>query len=104
MFEFVENDTLPILYASLTEDDGVTPIGLSGYTITLHIGYTTPLVKDATITDLNSGQFSFVWVAGDLRVGTWAAEIQIISPEGKKTVQKSIDNVPLRFIVAKEIA
>lgn len=105
MFEFVENDTLPIFYGKLLEDDGVTPIDITGYDITLHIGYRpTPLIKDATVDDGTTGEFSFVWLDGDLKAGTWSCEIQMISPDGKKTVQKSIDGIPLKFLISRELA
>lgn len=114
MFNFVANDTLPTIFGTLTEDDGTTPVNLSGYTITLHIAYSPPLVKAATIISEAGGEFGFYWLnttssptpanPPDLRAGTWSAEIQIISPEGTKTVQNSIAGSPLRFVVAAEIA
>lgn len=103
MFEYVENDTLPIIYGTITDDDGITPINLFGYQITLHIAYPVKLIKDAIVYDVTTGEFMFTWARGDLRAGTWNAEIQIISPEGTKTIQKDINNAPLIFNIAGEI-
>jgi hypothetical protein len=71
---------LPTLFGLITEDDGETPLDLTGYTITIHIGYTpTPLVKSAYVVP-HLGEFSFYWIEGDLKAGEWPVEIQIVNP------------------------
>jgi hypothetical protein len=88
-FELIEGDTLPQITGTLTEDDGTTPVDITGYDIKLHVGYDTPLVKTAVIPVGTNGQFAFPWVAGDLTPGLWLAEIQIASPSGVLTLQKN---------------
>jgi hypothetical protein len=86
--EFIEGDTLPIITGALKDDAGVA-IDIRTWDIKLHIGYATPLIKVATIPQDASGTFSFPWVPTDLQEGTFDAEIQITSPSGIQTAQKT---------------
>lgn len=103
IYDFVEGDTLPTISGVLT-DDNDDPIDISDYTIALHIGYKTPLVIDAVITDAAGGVFYFPWESDSLVPGSWRAEIQVTSPSGVVTVQKTDGNEQFILRVMKEIA
>ena len=90
---YVENDTLPALECTYTGID------ITGFTITLHISYETPLVVDATLTEPVDGLFKFNFIVGDLRKGKWCAEIQI-----KDTDDEIITFQGLKLIVVPQIA
>ena len=75
--QFVENDTADVLDA---EFQGVD---ITGYTISLHIGYPDcPLAKPAILTDPVNGKFRFTFQFGELRRGSFAAEIRIVDTLG----------------------
>ncbi len=78
---YVEGDTKPALAGTVLDDDGITPVDLSGYEIALHIGYSPPVVVPAVI-DAPNGRYVIQWREGDLREGTWPFELQIIDPSG----------------------
>lgn len=77
ILRFTAGDRLPILKCIYKG------INVTGFTITLHIGYKEPLIKPANITDGPAGEFQFEWAAGDLREGNWNAEVQVIDTDGK---------------------
>jgi hypothetical protein len=59
-------------------------IDISGYTITLTIGYKTGgLSKTAALVADVAGAFEFEWAEGDLVVGTYPAEIIVTDGDGK---------------------
>jgi len=103
-FYFVENDTLPQITGVYKNSDG-TPVDITGYTIELHIKYDTPREITADLTDPTNGEFKFNWVAGDLKAGTWEAEIEIKNADGKiLTAQKADNKKKLSFVISEEIA
>jgi len=102
---FVENDTLPVIAGVLTEDDGTTPIPLTGATITLHVGYETPLVVPATVVSEVGGSYYFPWAVGDLREGTWECEVQVKwSETAIQTAKRNSTGDKFKIKVDKEIA
>ena len=101
-------DTLPTLEGVLTDDAG-TAVDITDYTITCHIGYETPLVRTATITDAAAGEFEVRWQAGDLVAGTWDVEIQYVSSAGTVTSSREAkaDGSPgkkIQLVIDEEIA
>jgi hypothetical protein len=107
--EFVEGDTLPVISGVLTEDDGTTPINITGYTIELHIKYDTPLTIAATIPAGTDGYFYFPWASDSLKpksateTGLWFAEIQIQSPLGIQTAQRNENGKRFKIKVYPQI-
>jgi len=90
---FVENDTADVL------DLEYQGIDIRGYTITLHIQYQgCPLVKTAVPTDPINGRCQFVFDYGDLRAGSYAAEIRITDQLAKELTVTAIT-----FDIAKRI-
>lgn len=87
--KLVAEDTLPAIAGRLLEDDG-SAIDITGFVITLHIGYEEPLIKTADIPVGTDGYFSFPWAGADLKPGIWPAEVQIVSPSGKHTLQEVV--------------
>lgn len=78
----VEGDTLPLIRGKLEADIS------EGWEIALHIDYPEPIAIPAQITDGPAGLFQFV-IPGDQRIrGKWAAEVQVVSPEGILTYQE----------------
>ena len=102
---FVENDTLPGLRCIITQDDG-TPIDITGFTIKVNIGYSTPLVKNASIVDGTNGVWEVSWIVGDLKAGTWFYEIQVTdTSSGIRTWSRdSVSGLPLQMLIDEEIA
>ena len=90
---YVENDTLPELECVYTGVD------LTSATVELHIGYDPPLVITGTVTDPPNGEFKFGYTVGDIRAGTWEAEIQITDAAGEVITFQG-----LKYIVKPEIA
>ena len=82
---FVEHDTAP---SRLTYKVQGTAVDITGYSFTLKIGYGTPLVKVATITNAAAGEFEFPWGVNDLVKGRWPAEIMITFPDATTRTQK----------------
>ena len=81
--EYVEGDVPDPLRGEYRDKDGKT-IDITGFTITLHIGYEdAPLVKTATITDGPNGVFEFGWNPGDIVAGDYQAEVQITNASGR---------------------
>jgi hypothetical protein len=72
---------------------------LTGATITVNIGYPTPLVKAAQITNALGGLFQIPWVDGDLQAGTWTANFTITDASG---AQQTTD--PFQIHVDRRIA
>jgi hypothetical protein len=102
--ELVEGDTLPLLTGVVTKDDGTPEDIANGWSIELHIDYPTPLVKAATIPIGTVGYFEFGWQSGDLIPGLWPAEIQITSPIGIETYQRTTDDEILKLRISPQIA
>lgn len=104
VLEFVSNDTLAELTGILKDDDG-NVIDITGYTIKLSIGYSSPTTKTASLTDPTNGEFKFTWSAGDLVTGTWDVEIEVTDADGKvQTAQKTARGRQFTFEIAEEIA
>ncbi|MBU0995386.1 MAG: phage baseplate upper protein [Proteobacteria bacterium] len=81
--EYVEGDIPDPLRGEYRDKDGKV-IDITGFTITLHIGYEgIPLVKTATITDGVNGIFEFAWEPGDIMAGDYEAEVQIMNASGR---------------------
>jgi hypothetical protein len=102
---FVENDTLPKLRGTITEDDG-TPVDLNGASVELHIKYNTPLVKTATILDADNGKWLVEWEPGDLTEGKWVYEIQVTDAAGgiRTWNRESTTDRQLTMVIDPEIA
>lgn len=100
---YVENDTLPALKGTITEDDG-TPVDLSGATVALHIKYDKPLVKVAQITAPENGQFFVTWTAGNLQAGRWLFEIQVTDAHGGIRTWNRAEGKPLTLVIDAEVA
>lgn len=103
VIDFVEGDTLPVIGGTIT-NDADEPEDITGWDITLHIGYDdSPLVKAATIPAGTDGFFQFTWEAGDLRAGTVVAELQVVSPAGTQTYQGTKSGEQLTLNIARQI-
>jgi hypothetical protein len=77
--KFTEHDTGDILDV---EYEGVD---ITGWTVYLHIGYPDcPLRKTAVLTDPTNGRLQFHFDYGDLRAGSYFAEIRFIDLSGKE--------------------
>jgi len=102
---YIENDTLPPLRGTLTEDDG-TPVNLTGCTVNLHINYNPVLIKTASIVNAIDGIWLVEWETGDLKAGRWFFEIQVTDSNGDiRTWRKepSTDKY-LTMVIEREIA
>lgn len=85
-FVIKQNDTSPAILATLKEGDG-TLIELSGATVRFHmrkLGSSTVTVDAAaTIYDVDLGQVSYAWQAGDTAsVGLYEAEFEVTNTDG----------------------
>lgn len=101
--DLVEGDTLPWLTGTITDDDGAV-VDVTGWAITLHIGYEPPLVKAATIPTGTDGLYQFAWIAGDLRPGKWPAEVQVVTQIGVQTFQHTQAGDKLFLNISRQIA
>ena len=96
---YVEGDTLPGLTGYVTDDDGAA-INISGYVITLHIDYDTPVIVTAAIPDPENGKYIVQWGVDDLVEGVWGFELQIVNPQGGVvTINRHSDNDELLELV-----
>ena len=78
-FKFFENDTADAL------DVEFQGVDITGYTITLNIGYPDcAKAIPAILTDPLNGKFRFVFAHGDLRRGSFPAEIRIVDTLGRE--------------------
>jgi len=109
-FIVVEGDTLPQISGTLINDDDPNnkipyDISAAGWIIRLHVAYDIPLVKIATKpTGGADGTFCFPWEDGDLQEGTFEAEVQVTSPLGTATAQRTADNQKFKLVIRKQIA
>lgn len=103
-FEFVAGDTLPMINGVVVDDDGTTPVDITGYQITLHIGYTPPKVIEASIPVGTDGVFACPWADGDLVAGEVDIEVQVVSPSGKLTWQRNEQGRRARIKIYPELA
>ena len=71
--ELVENDTDPLIL-------DFSGVNITGWGIEVHIGYATPLVKVAVLTDPMNGLAQVNWSPGNLVPGVWGGEVQITKP------------------------
>lgn len=85
MSQLVAGDTAP---TRMIFRVGGVPVDITGYGFTIKIGYQTPLVKSAIVTNAAAGEFEFRWSAQDLIAGRYAAEIMITYPDGTTRTQK----------------
>ena len=76
---FTAGDTLPAMTANLDRD-------LASSTVNVLIGYSTPLIKTATVTNAGAGEIRVDWAAGDLQQGRWPMQIEIINGQDKQTL------------------
>lgn len=81
IIELTEKDTRPLV---CQYQAGGAVIDITGYTFTIKIGYTTPLAKQAVITDAINGGYEFQWLDTDLTSGTFDAEIMVTNPAGQE--------------------
>lgn len=100
--ELVRNDTLPNF-------GGTVDFDLTGYTVTLHIGFPTVLVKTGTVSSCTStsSNYAFTFGATDLSavVGTYAFEIQFDDgADGIITHKEDSDGKALKLKLVDEIA
>ena len=100
--ELVRNDTLPNF-------GGTVDFDLTGYTVTLHIGFPTVLVKTGAVSSCTaaSSKYDFTFGATDLSavVGTYAFEIQFDDGAGGvKTYKEDSDGKTLKIKLVDEIA
>jgi len=100
--EMVKNDTLPNF-------GGTVDFDLTGYTVTLHIGFTPVLIKTGVVSDASSSssKYDFTFVEGDLDVdsGTYSFEIQFDNgSDGIVTYQEDSDGETLKVKIKDEIA
>lgn len=100
---FVSGDTLPQITLQLL-DDGGDPVALDDLTITLHVGQSPALVKEAVVVDADAATVCFTFSSGDLVAGRWPAEVQVVSPSGTLTYQESETGRRFTLMVAEEIA
>lgn len=101
---FIAGDTLPEVQGFLKDANGVA-VDITGYTIKMHIGYTTVLTKTATLVTPASGEFKFTWLVTDLVQGTPQAEIEITDATGKIiTVQETAQKQKLKLVIQAGIA
>ena len=102
---YVENDTLPSLQGTITEDDG-TAVDLTGCSVALHIKYDTPLIKTASITDAANGKWLVEWEPGDLQEGKWLYEIQVTdaNSDARTWNRESTTDRPLTMVIDAEVA
>lgn len=101
--ELIEGDTLPWVTGEVTDDAGA-PVDITGWDITLHIGYVPPLVKVATIPLGTDGIYQFAWEPGELIPGRWPAEVQLSSGIGVQTFQRTRSGDALMLRVLPQIA
>ena len=86
---YVDGDIPDSLKGSYVDDDTELPIDITGYTITLYVGYPEVLEKAAIITDGPNGKFAFPWVDGDIKVygdgdvGEYEGEVTLVNSEGR---------------------
>ncbi len=78
----IEKDTKPL--RGEYRADGAM-VDLSGYAVSIKLGYAVPLVKAATILNqvTNKGEYEFPWLATDLVLGTVSAQVMITNPSGQ---------------------
>lgn len=97
--ELVRNDTLPNF-------GGTVDFDLSGYIVTLHIDFATPLIKTATIltTGASESTFEFEFETGDLSavIGTYGFEIQFDDDLGGIITYKEDDAGKILKVKLKE--
>lgn len=105
MSEFTVNDTradLTGVCSNVPVSGATTAADLTGATVVLHIKRAdrTILTKTATITDADSGTWSYRWLTGELNsAGSWWVETQVTYSDG------GIQTFgPARFSVRDEIA
>jgi hypothetical protein len=73
MLQLVANDTEPLIL-------DFSGVDITGWIIEAHIGYPTPFVRTATLTDPTHGIAEVDWAVGDLQAGVWGGEIRIVKP------------------------
>ncbi len=101
---YTEGDTLPKITGVVKDADGVV-IDISAYTITMHIGYSTPKEVEATITDGPSGAFEIEFDDDDLVAGVYNFEIELNDGSGGiATVGRVSNGKKGRIKIYEEIA
>jgi hypothetical protein len=83
ILELTEDDQLPQLSGVYADDVTGAPQDLTGYTVQLKIGYSTVLIKTATITNAAAGEFVIDFDAGDLVPGRWDCHLVFIDQSGR---------------------
>ena len=102
IIELVRNDTLPNFSGTVDYD-------LTGYTVTLHIGFPTTLIKTAAISNCTStsSDYAFTFVDGDLsaEIGPYDFELQFDDGSGGIiTYKKDSNGELLKLKLLSEIA
>jgi hypothetical protein len=85
--QLVANDTEPMIL-------DFSGVNITGWVIEAHIGYITPLVRTAVLTDPVNGIAEVQWQVGDLQQGVWGGEIRITKPaDGTQTSDEFIFDI-----------
>lgn len=84
--KLIEHDTAatPLTY----KDSAGKALNITSYQFAIKIAYSTPLVKQAVITDAPNGKLEFRWGSTDLVAGTYAYEIMVTDAGGKERTFK----------------
>jgi len=100
-FYIKQNDTAPILAATLKDADEVA-VNLTGSSVRFHmreVGSTTSKVDaDAVLVDASGGQVKYTWAADDTdTIGSYQAEFEVTFGDG------SVETFPNNGYVLIEI-
>ena len=104
-FNIKQNDTSPSLQATL-KDSTLTPIGLNGATVQLHmksLGGVVKVNETMTIVDSDNGIIRYDWQTGDTdTVGTYNVEFQVTYSD--TTIETFPNNGNLVINVVRELS
>jgi hypothetical protein len=81
----VAGDTRP---TRLVYENNGEPVNITGYTITIKLGYATPVSRVCTIVDAVNGVFEVPWQSGDLVAGNIPCEILVRDGSAKEKTHK----------------
>lgn len=81
----VAGDTRP---SRLTYENNGQAVNITGYTITIKLGYATPVHRQAVIADGPNGIFEIPWTPTDLMAGNVPIEILVLDTNAKEKTHK----------------
>lgn len=88
-FYIKQNDTSPVLLATITDADG--PVNLTSASVTFYMARAVGSVKTviasgaATITNATAGQVSYTWAGDDTAIsGIHIAEFEVVFADASK--------------------